>query len=541
MYCCRKAHPCHIFLRSPLVLSRTRFLRIAAGIALGAIATVGARPSVLAAQVQAAVDPRAEASRLRDAGNFAGAATLLRSHLASHPDDGDALRMLAQTLYWMKDVAGARTISEQGLKTHPDDTELRVQYARMLIETGSGNRAREVLAQVGSPATGGRADALLGTLDYSEGDWASADKHVASAIASGDTDPAIRKIHTDIAVLTAPWIKIEPRYQHDDQPINRKSASAEAGWYPVPSTSFLIRGEGMQLDLGDTATRTVSQAGLEVRHYAAAARAEINAGVGGIIRSFGSSNDVIGSAGIAFRLPDHFKIGGRASRSAYLATEASLSQSVMTNTGIGYLQLDHPGGWLGEAAYQLQRFPDSNNSTIAYVWILAPVVHSAPLDLRAGYSGAIENSSESRFSLSHPSQPYLPGDARFDLSGSYQPYYTPIDLQSHSLVGEITARPSAAATFNLGGSYAFRATESAPVLLAISTAAPVTTTVQRVTYTRHFNPWNAHASFSLNASNDLGLIANAEMFRTGFYTASSASVALVYRFASRAIQKAGGY
>lgn len=514
---------------------------IAAAIILGAVATVGARPDVLVAQEQAAVDPRAEASRLRDAGNFAAAASVLRSHLASHPDDGDALRLLAETLYWRKDVAGTRAISEQALKTHPEDTELRLQYARMLIETGSGNRAREVLAQAGSPATGGRADAILGTLDYWEGDWASADKRLASAIASGDVDPAIRKIHTDIAVLTAPWLKVEPRYQHDDQPINRKGASAEAGWYPVPSASVSVRGEGMRLDLGDTATRTVSQAELEVRHYAAGARAEFSASVGGVNRSFGSSSDVIGAAEIAFRLPNHFKFGGRASRSAYLATEASLSQSVMTNTGIGYLQLDHPSGWLGKAAYQLQRFQDSNSSTSAYVWILAPLVHSVPLDIRAGYSGAIQNSSESRFSLSHPTQPYLPGDARFDLSGSYQPYYTPIDLQSHSLIVALTARPGPTAAFTFGGSYAFRATESAPVLLAISTAVPVTTTVQRFSYSRHFNPWNAHASFSVDASNDVGVIARAEMFRTGFYTASSGSVRLVYRFANRAIQKAGGY
>ncbi len=531
----------HIFLPSSLVFSRTHFMRIVTTIALGVTTTVAARPAILVAQDQAAVDPRAEASRLRDAGNFAAAASVLRSHLASHPDDGDALRLLAETLYWMKDVAGARAISEQALNTHPEDTELRLQYARMLIETGSGNRAREVLAQVGPSPTSGRADALLGTLDYWEGDWASADKHLTSAIASGEVDPAIRKIHTDIAVLTAPWLKVEPRYQHDDQPINGKVVSAEAGWYPVPSTSVSVRGEGMQLDLGDTATRTVSQAELEIRHYAAAARADINASVGGVTRSFGSSSDVIGTAEIAFRLPNHFRIGGRGSRSAYLATEASLSQSVMTNTGTGYLQLDHPSGWLGETAYQLQRFPDSNSSTSAYVWILAPVVHSVPLDIRAGYSGAIQNSSESRFSLRHPLQPYLPGDARFDLSGSYQPYYTPIDLQSHSLIGAITARPGPTAVFNFGGSYAFRATESAPVLLAISTGGPVTTTVQRLSYARHFNPWNAHASFSVNASNDLGVIARAEMFRTGFYTASSASVGLVYRFVNRAIQKAGGY
>ena len=514
-------------------------MRLIALAILGAPATIAVRPATLFAQARETVDPRVEAQRLRNAGNFVGAVSVLRAHLTAHPDDGDAMRLLAETLYWMKDFAGARAVSEQALKVHPEDTELRLQYARMLIETGFGNRAREVLVPVGSPSTKGRADAILGTLTYWEGDLATADKLLSSAIVSGDTASAIRRIHTNIAVLTAPWINVAPMYQHDDQPIDRKGVSAEAGWFPIPSTSISLHGQGTRLSLGDTATRTVSTAEVDMSHYAAGAHTELDLGVGGVSRSFGSKSDVIGNAGIAFRTPGHLKIGARASRSAYLATEASLSQSVMTNSGVAYVRLDSPAGWLGETAYQLQRFPDSNTLTSAYVWLLAPVVHSAPLDLQVGYAGAYQNSSESRFSLAHPVQPYLPGDTRFDLSGSYQPYYTPVDLLSHSAIAAITARPSPEATFNAGGSYAFHATETAPVLLAVGTTA--TTTVQRLSYTRHFNPWNAHASMTLNPSTDVSLVANADVFRTGFYTASGASIALAYRFANRAIQMAGGY
>jgi len=465
-------------------------------------------------------DPRAEAVRLRNTGDLAGAAALLRSHLGTHPDDGDALRLLAETLYWLKDLAGARAVSERGLTLHPEDTELRLQYARMLIETGFGARAREVLAPVGSPSTGGRADAILGTFAYWEGDLAGADRLISSAMASGDTDPAIRRIHADIAILTAPWVGVTPAYA---------------------STSIALHAQGLRFELGDTATRTVSLADVTLSHYAASARTELEVAAGAFSRSFGSSSDFTGRVGIAFRLPAHVRLGARAYRSPYFATEASLSQAVMTNASIAYAHLDDPRGWLGETAYQLQHYQDSNTLTSAYVWLLAPLVHSPALSVRAGYSGSLQNSSESRFSLAHPRQPYLPGDSRFDLSGSYQPYYTPIDLQSHSVIGAINVHFSRAVTFNANGSYAFHATETAPALLVITTTSPALSAVQRLSYTRSFNPWHAHASLELESSDGLGLVANGEIFRTGFYSASAASLALVYRFAGRALKMAGGY
>jgi hypothetical protein len=486
-------------------------------------------------------DPRAEAVRLRETGNLAGAAALLRSHVETHPDDGDALRLLAETLYWLKDLTGATAVSERGLTLHPEDTELRLQYARMLIETGFGARAREVLAPVGFPSTGGRADAILGTLAYWEGNLAGADRLISSAMASGDTAPAIRRIHADIAILTAPWVGVTPAYQHDDQPINRTGIAAEAGWFPIASTSIALHAQGLRFELGDTTTRTVSLADVTLSHYAASARTELEVAAGAFTRSFGSSSDFTGRVGIAFRLPAHVRLGARAYRSPYFATEASLSQAVMTNTGIAYAHLDDPRGWLGETAYQLQHYQDSNTLTSAYVWLLAPLVHSPTLSVRAGYSGSLQNSSESRFSLAHPRQPYLPGDSRFDLSGSYQPYYTPIDLQSHSVIGAINVHFSRAVTFNANGSYAFHATETAPALLVITTTSPALSTVQRLSYTRIFNPWNAHASLELEPSDGLSLVANGEVLRTGFYSASAASVALVYRFAGRAMRMAGGY
>src|SRR5438046_2077539 len=118
-------------------------LRIVA-LALG-LACLGA-PVVesLPAQAGAPRDSLAVARQLRDSGRLSDAASLLRAYSERHPSDGDAARLLSETLYWLKDMAGAQAVAEQSLGRNPNDTALRLQYARMLAEMGDRSRARQV-------------------------------------------------------------------------------------------------------------------------------------------------------------------------------------------------------------------------------------------------------------------------------------------------------------------------------------------------------------------------------------------------------------
>jgi cytochrome c-type biogenesis protein CcmH/NrfG len=66
--------------------------------------------TVLPVSALGQVSAVAEAVALRDRGEMREAASRLRAHLAQFPDDGDAARLLAQTLYWLRNVAGAREV-----------------------------------------------------------------------------------------------------------------------------------------------------------------------------------------------------------------------------------------------------------------------------------------------------------------------------------------------------------------------------------------------------------------------------------------------
>jgi cytochrome c-type biogenesis protein CcmH/NrfG len=108
-----------------------------------------------------------DAERFRTEGDLNAAVNVLRDHLTRQPNDGEAARLLAQTLYWQHDIAGAERAYEEALRRHPEDSTLRLQYGRMLVETRAWNRARVLLTPlIQQPATHIDATMLLGTMAY---------------------------------------------------------------------------------------------------------------------------------------------------------------------------------------------------------------------------------------------------------------------------------------------------------------------------------------------------------------------------------------
>ncbi|MBA2291252.1 MAG: tetratricopeptide repeat protein, partial [Gemmatimonadales bacterium] len=223
-------------MRKLLLVGYTKCSLAAVCVAIG----LSLHPVRLSAQVTS--DTLAEAQRLRDTGSLPAAAALLQVYLTNHPDHGDAARLLAQTLYWLKRPTEARRLYEDALARHPEDSALRLDYGQMLIETGDGPRTREVLRPLlGVAALRGRAEALLGTLAYWNGDLGAARRLLREAINADSAQPGVRQTLDVIAVITAPWLETGGELRRDDQPLHRSTAGATIGWYPAPATSLSTR------------------------------------------------------------------------------------------------------------------------------------------------------------------------------------------------------------------------------------------------------------------------------------------------------------
>jgi tetratricopeptide (TPR) repeat protein len=478
-------------------------------------------------------DTVAEARRLRDAGNLDASEALLRPYLQNHPDNGDAARLLAQTLYWLKRPLEARALYEEALLRHPEDVTLRIDYGRMLIETNDRSRARELLVPLsGTAASRGRAEALLGTLSYWDGDWTTAVRLFREALRADSSQADAHRQLAEILTFTAPWARVATALGHDDQTLDRVGGDIQTGWYATPLLALWARVVPTQFRLGDTVTRTLTVAKLGFSNFAPSARFETEMSAGMVQRSYGSSSDWVGKLTLGFRLPQQLTLRVRAEREPYLYTLASLSTPVMTQTLATTLDLNGPRGWLGQAAAQSQRYPDANSVTTGYAWLLAPLLYGPSGELQVGYSVSAQNANQSRFELAQPSQPYPPGDPRYSTLGVYAPYFTPSNLFAQSVLAAFALRSSSGIEFRASGGYGVYATDDVPGFKVVSVGAPPSTTVERTSQRSVFTPWNLKGSLAATLSEAWRTDITGEYARTAFYSGVTASVQLTYRFAA---------
>ncbi len=487
-------------------------------------------PVRLSAQVPS--DTLAEAQRLRAEGSLPAAAVLLQAYLANHPDHGDAARLLAQTLYWLKRPTEARRQYEDALARHPDDSALRLEYGQMLVETNDRTRARQVVGPLlGVAAMNGRAEAILGTLAYWNGDLAAARRLLRVAINADSTQSAVRRTLDEIAVITAPWLETGGELRRDDQPLHRSTANATIGWYPGPATSLSTRIMTEGLSVGDSLSDRVTMLTGRVTHNVPALRLSTEI-AGGMLRRSAGSSDWVGLLDLGVQLSRRFALHAAAERAPYLYTAASTSIPVMTNTFRATLQWAAPRGWLGEARVQAERYPDDNTVRTAYAWLLAPLVRRAGGDFQLGYSVTAQDADASRFVANEPSPPVAPGNPNVVIDGYYSPYYTPSALLVHSLIAATSFRLSPTVDIRLNGGYGVVAHEDAPFFSVAAGGTP--TIIERGFARRKFSPWNMRGAVGVNLSPALRLIADGQAGASAYYHYTTVGARLSYRFAAAA-------
>jgi tetratricopeptide (TPR) repeat protein len=457
----------------------------------------------------------AEAGSLRDKREFTAAAEMLRDILLREPDNGDAARMLAQTLYWLGNPRAARALYEESMRKHPGDFTLRLEYARMLVETLDDARAIEILTPLlDLPEARGRAASLTGTLYYWNGEYTRAKRYFSVALAADSGLVDARRQLSEIQAASAPWVVVGASGLSDDQPLDRIEGELEGGLYlnPLATVSAMVR--PMYFSTTDVTSLTAVVADAGVSLSIPSARLETRFGGGVVQRSdSGASPDWTARAALTLRLPAHAFIEAQADRSAYFWTAGSVSVPSMTERAAIVAGLTHPREWVAESAYRIERHEDGNQIRSAYAWMLAPILRSSGASVGAGYSISWQDSDETTF------------------TGVYFPYYTPENIVTHSAITAVTLRPSPKSTFRLNGSYGFFAREDAPVLLP-SLAIDNLIWFDR----RDFKPWNAHASYETALSSGTSLTFAIQSMKTAFYRATSGGIRFTYRFRQRTVR-----
>ena len=487
------------------------------------------------------VDTIAEARRLRDAKDFAGAAALMRAYVESHPDDPGSARFAALMAYWSKDRAAADSVYSRAIAGHPNDADLRLEYGQFLVETGKGARADGVLApftaadsNTVTPQQLSRAHTLLGTAAYWRGDFTAARTEFRAAIALDSTAADARRQLREIETVAASWIRVGTDVWDDDQPLRYATFNAEGGWYLDPLTPLGIRARSAAYDV-DGVSQSVLTAEASLTSYFPSAHLDLDAAAGVLERSFDESTDWTGRLALGARLPRTVMLRASYARTPYTSTVLSLSTAIMVQTLEGNARWGTSRGWSGELAAGYASYPDANHVSTAFGWVLAPLSRRESAMLHVGYGVSAQNSGENRFAprgdVSVP-----PGQGSTTVPGQYTPYYTPQNLLVHSALATTSLRAGRKLVIDAGGSYGFSAHDDAPVLIAVPT--PPTTTVQTAFYDRSFNPWNARGSIDWTATPAVRLALRVEHGRDAYYAFTTGRLELTYTFVAAAQRRA---
>jgi hypothetical protein len=502
------------------------------GAILTAIAHVGAQGLP--------VDTIAEARRLRDASDFAGAAALMRPYVDSHPDDPGSARFAALMAYWSKNRASADSIYARALASHGDDADLRLEYGRFLIETGSSSRAREVLEPVARDTTSftpgkiAQARTLLATADYWAGDFTAARRQFAAALRLDSSLIDARRQLTEIETVSAPWIRLTAGGLDDDQPLRSASIGAEAAWFATPLVPLGIGARSTAFDRDGTA-ESITAAEVRFSAYLASAHLDVGATAGVMQRSFDRSSDWTGAFTLGARLPGSVVMHADASRAPYTNTLRSLAVATMVQTMDGGLRFGNARSWMGDVLAGRERYPDGNAIATASAWMLAPILRREAATMQVGYAFAAQSANESRF-VPRGDVIFPPGQAPATVPGEYNPYYTPRNLRAHSVLGAVRLHANERWSIDTDMRYAISAHDDAPILLTVVT--PPNVVVVRDFSRRSFSPWNARGLVGWAATPAVRLTLGAEHGREAYYTYSTARLALVYTFLPAAARHA---
>ena len=506
---------------------------------IAGVLTVAAA-TVASAQSSPPRDTLAEARRLRDAGEFAAAAALVRPYVEAHPETPGSARFAALMFYWAKDVRTADSIYAAALARHPRDHDLRLEYAQLLVETGNGSRARAVLTPIAPssidsatdvPATTlARGSGLLGTLAYWSGDFVDARRHFAEALRLDSSHAEARRQLREIEMATATWFRVGAAGWDDDQPLQRFTASAEGGWFANPLTPLTLRAQATRFD-ADGFAETVSVVDGTLAAYVPKGRLELSLGAGLLQRTVGDGTDWTGRAALGVRLPASTLLQVSAQRTPYFNTVASLSTPIMTRSVDGLLRWRH-NGWMAEAVARQETYPDENDITTGYAWFLAPLVRRAGGMLQAGYSFTAQSATSNHFVPRDDAPVFPPRPAPITVPGEYDPYYTPQNLRVHSALASARFAPNERWTLTTDITIPIHARDDAPVLIAVP--SPPDGDIVRAYNDRRFSPWNVRGGIDIALTEAAHVALSLEHGQRAYYEFSSVSLSGTYTFVAAA-------
>ncbi len=469
------------------------------------------------------------AKALRDAGKYQQAVKVLQTFDNKYPDNYWVLQLYAETLFWMKEYEEADHVYRRSIRVYPDNYELKYEYALFLYDRGDYKNAHELLLLYNEKYPDiTEVQSLLGITGYYLGNFKAAKVFLESSLKKNPNDKFTRKIYTEVSHIVNPWFKGDFLYTKDSQPMSLLMPQLSGGWYHshLLNLSFKVNYQSFS---ADSLTSDMSGFSLQNSFIIPNAGFKAVVGLGGFYTAINNTMDITWQLQIDKRLTKnlHIKAGGE--RSPYTYTVSSIAKPFLRNRYSASLSWETENNVNANIGYIGEFFPDTNQVHTAYAWVLSPTFKFSVFRVNAGYAFNYSNAGESRFVSEQPLDDILTDyDSTKQITGVYNPYFTPNNQFSNSLLVNLYVVPSDRVNIKLHASVGVFSRAMNPYLYLDKRNGK--TIINEGFYQEKFTPLDIGFDLNANLSDKIILNLSYQYLQTFYYNTNNFNVGLKIYF-----------
>jgi Tfp pilus assembly protein PilF len=476
------------------------------------------------AQKNNIADPIQQAKKYLTEKNYQKAEFLLANHYRKHLNDLETSWLYAQVAHWNKHERLSASLFVHAMELAPEDYSLKLDYARMLYESGRLTHALEIINTIKSKGnTPVEALLLEANMLFWQGRIEEA-KSVINAINKWYPSTSLtNELEKSIAALCATRVKSNVDYQRDNQPMGLFAEQISYEKFSSRLLNPMVQLNNFNFSTGNNMVE------LNIQNRLLFARYGLSGGLSaGMYKHFSDRLNWTGSIDLQYKIDKSNRFSFALNRKPYLGTLKSNAFALLQNNASAEFDSEVFRKFMVHLGCNHQFFDDRNSVNAAGAWVLSKAKSNKKCTFQYGYgfsySNARKNVFESRLPVSQLLSQYVDG---MSIAGIFNPYFTPRQQNVHTALLVFHYRPNAKLDLGLKANYGFYAFCSNPYLFLEKNNAGET--IVGKDYTKvHFNPYEvqADANYHFSSHFDAGL--RYQHQETFFFSRNLMSLSLRY-------------
>ncbi len=468
--------------------------------------------------------------QLKTSGSIKQAFALLKSYYKNHSADFNTTWLYAQTAYTNNRFKLSKKLYQKAAEAQPANYYLKLDYASTLVNIADFKQAKPILAAYKSyDSTNTKLLVDLAKIDLAQGNYNGAQKEANTVLTKepGNTDALA--VLDQLNFAKASWVKVKANYNIDSQPLQTITPALEAGIYLHPAATLKLNLQTpVFINNGILKNAQWFQVGDQSAFHKAGFQLAFDAGI--IKQPF--ENKISWTVNLELKqlLLKHLVLQAEAERKPYYYTISSLDTLVMVNRFSAYAEWNDLNSWNGRIAFEFNQFNDKNYTLGGNAWVFTPPLKVSVLEARIGYAYSFNTAKNNRFvpekTLAQILNPY---DATAAITGVYDPYFTPNNMQVHAALISITIHPVKIFDIGFNANVGFYANTLNPYFY-LNKDANNNTYIAKDYSKEKFTPMEFSAYALVRITKKISLKADYTYRKTYFYTSNSAGLGLKINF-----------